>query len=349
MTTKLSQDCLAGPVLENTSSSSSSSPGQTHRLYTPEPAATAANAANAANAADAAGSAAASDGAAAAVRPSPAAPPLVICFHGSGESCSPAWDGLARALAAAGLRALTFDRGPAPGPAPAAQLQAYLAAGGLETAPPYVLVAHSYGGAFARAFLDGEDRGAAAEGAEEEEEEEGEGGDKKSGKERKRGKKKGKQTVAGLVLVETGQEGGLDRALEERQYAGRALGRRPLSVVRGNSLLRMTAPAGGGSKTMSEAEREVQRRKEEMMRAWDQEDERLKRRQLELSLPTAPKRYVHLPDCGHDVVRERPDVVVGEVVWVVGNIGMGVEDGEDEEDKEPECKLDVRLIANAVA
>ncbi|KAI1771135.1 Alpha/Beta hydrolase protein [Hypoxylon cercidicola] len=231
--------------------------------------------------------------------------PLVICFHGSGESCSPSWDALTRALTAPPLRlrVLAVDRGPAhPKPPQAtADLLAHLAAGGDATRPPYVLVAHSYGGAFARTFLE----------------------------------ETGGKRVAGVVLVETGQEGGLDGAVEDAQYRRRALGRRPLSVVRGNSLLGVEAQiAAAEARATSEVETGALRRRREMLRVWDGEDERLKRRQLELSETTAPKRYVCVNDCGHDVVRDRPDLVAGEVKWVVENIGEGGDGDEAGGDKE---------------
>ncbi|KAI6081897.1 Alpha/Beta hydrolase protein [Hypoxylon rubiginosum] len=248
--------------------------------------------------------------------------PLVICFHGSGESCSPSWDALIRSLvtgttdAAAPhhrLRVLAFERGPDnPKPAQAtADLLAYLQAGGDATRPPYVLVAHSYGGAFARTFLEEVDDD-------------------------------DKTHVAGMVLVETGQEGGLAAGLEERQYRRRVLGHRPLSVVRGNSLMGVEAQIAEleGREATTEVERQGLRGRREMLGVWDREDERLKRRQLQLSRRKAPKRYVHIPDCGHHVVRDRPDVVAAEVAWVVENMGKGDgmhdDAGEDEEEEEEE-------------
>ncbi|KAI1765456.1 Alpha/Beta hydrolase protein [Hypoxylon sp. FL1150] len=223
--------------------------------------------------------------------------PLVICFHGSGESCAPSWDALTRGLAAHRLRVLAFERGPDnPKPAQAtADLLTYLRGGGVATRPPYVLVAHSYGGAFARTFLE------EAEGTH----------------------------VAGVVLVETGQEGGLAAGVEEVQYRRKVLGSRPLSVVRGNSLMGVEAQIRElEEKATTEVEREGVRGRREMLMAWEVEDERLKRRQLGLSRRGAPKRYVHLPECGHHVVRDRPDVVAAEVRWVVENMGKA---GDEEE------------------
>ncbi len=239
--------------------------------------------------------------------------PLVICFHGSGESCSPSWDALAGLLllllpagGGGGPRVLLYDRGPPPGPRPGcatADLRAYLRRERL--AGPYVLVAHSYGGAFARTFLHLHrhgHRGRAGAGT-------GAGAD----------------AIAGMVLVETGQEGGLDPAVEAAQQAGCPLGARPLSVVRGNSLIakwkaleeaEAEARAGAGADIGTDASLRLQTQRE-MLQRCDEEDERLKKRQLALSRNA---RYVHVPDCGHHVVRDRPDVVAAEVCWVLEDV-----------------------------
>ncbi|XXH02487.1 hypothetical protein Hte_008863 [Hypoxylon texense] len=327
MSAKLGDDALASPSLSSSSpvaatteiqeDASSSLPNQEHKLFLPEPIEAIAAPAPAPAPAPADNDVGGDTGTS-----SSSSSPLVICFHGSGgEPCSPSWDALARTLTAAPLRlrVLFFDRGednPKP-PRATADLLAYLEAGGEATKPPYVLVAHSYGGAFARTFL------------EEEEEEEEEDGDGEEGREKR---------VAGMVLVETGQEGGLDAGVEEAQYARRVLGRRPLSVIRGNSLIGVEAQiaeaeaeAEARATTTSEVERQGLRGRRRMLKAYDEEDERLKKRQLELSEKTAPKRYVHVPDCGHHVIRDRPEVVAEEVAWVVEIIGRGDGAGEGED------------------
>ncbi|KAI0837130.1 hypothetical protein F5Y06DRAFT_272080 [Hypoxylon sp. FL0890] len=219
--------------------------------------------------------------------------PLVICFHGSGESCSPSWDALARILTSEphSLHVLLYERGPRnPKPPQAtADLREYLSREKLEGL--YVLVAHSYGGSFARMFLEEDVR-----------------------------------QVVGMVLVETGQESALDDRIEKRQYERRVMGMRPLSVVRGNSFLRMreqvrrtegdTSPEGG---------RGVELRK--MLEMWEAADEEMKKKQLDLVAENGVKRYVHIPDCGHHVVRDRPDVVAAEVAWVLENLDKGGGDG----------------------
>ncbi|KAI2614921.1 hypothetical protein GGR54DRAFT_642886 [Hypoxylon sp. NC1633] len=255
--------------------------------------------------------------------------PLVICFHGSGESCAPSWDALARSLAEPPLclRVLMWDRGErerdfVPARA-AAEMWREIRGEGL--GGPCVLVAHSYGGAFARVFLELVDEARGMRDASRDRDVDGDGGGGEVEIE-----------VVGMVLVETGQEGGLDAETEERQYRGRVLGTRPLSVVRGNSLLakwrelesaEASVEAGDGPK------KEELGRRREMMRFWDETDEKLKKRQLDLAAERGPKRYVHVPDCGHHVVRDRPDVVAREVAWVLENLGNRDGDGTGEEEE----------------
>ncbi|OTA97047.1 hypothetical protein M434DRAFT_333090 [Hypoxylon sp. CO27-5] len=227
--------------------------------------------------------------------------PLIICFHGSGETCSPSWDALARILTSEPhfLRVLLYERGPKnPKPALAtAELRRFLRRERL--VGPYVLVAHSYGGAFARFFLEKEDK-----------------------------------KVAGMVLVETGQESALDAKIEEGQYERRVLGMRPLSVVRGNSFLRLSeqvrkaeAKAEVDANTDREGARETELKK--MLETWEVADEEMKKKQLGLVAPNGVKRYVHIPDCGHHVVRDRPDVVAAEAAWVLENLVDGTDDTDD--------------------
>jgi pimeloyl-ACP methyl ester carboxylesterase len=213
--------------------------------------------------------------------------PLVICFHGSGDSCA-TWATLAETLSST-YRVLLFNRG-ADNPKPdvaLSQLFAYLSQAGLS--PPYLLIAHSYGGTFARVLLE-----------------------------------QRPQEAAGMVLVETGQEASLDSAVEERQYRRQVLGARPLSVVRGNSMIGKQAQvdkalAAAGDDPTQRAQWRAQK---ELLDATDREDERLKKAQLRLSRNT---RYVHVADCGHHVVRDRPDVVAEQVHWAMANLSVGSE------------------------
>lgn len=148
--------------------------------------------------------------------------------------------------------------------------------------PPYVLVAHSYGGMFVRLFL-----------------------------QRKH------PDVAGMVLVETGQEAETGKGIEEKQYKNQILGNKPLVVIRGNTLIgkwkqyeEALAAAKGDTSPSLIAQKQ-------MLDAADKEDERLKKAQLALS---RCHRYVHIPDCGHDVIQQRPEEVVKEVNWVMDHL-----------------------------
>ncbi len=49
----------------------------------------------------------------------------------------------------------------------------------------------------------------------------------------------------------------------------------------------------------------------------EKQDERLEKAQLQLS---SKHKYVRLPDCGHNVIRERPDAVLREVLWIVNSL-----------------------------
>ncbi|GAW11421.1 hypothetical protein ANO14919_007660 [Xylariales sp. No.14919] len=250
--------------------------------------------------------------------------PLIICFHGSGETCSPSWDDLvAKLLAETHCRVLRYDRGPGNLRAAdvAAQMWDYVCGtrnprseneslrdesvaqneSGLNG--PYLLIAHSYGGAFARAFVQHE----------------------RLMSRRQWWKSGTANRVLGLVLVETGQEGGLDAALDEQQIRNTIMGDRPVCVIRGNSLIGKWAELEKKEKATDTPEagmenaamrRQVLAAEREMLLRIDAEDERLKRRQLGLSKNS---RFVHVPDCGHHVVRDRPDEVVAAVRWVLEN------------------------------
>ncbi|CAI6333162.1 unnamed protein product [Periconia digitata] len=205
--------------------------------------------------------------------------PLIICFHGSGESCEPSWNGLAHLLESR-YRILLFERGPHnPNPTQAtSHLLDFLKAQNL--AGPYVLVAHSYGGAFARTFMH-----------------------------------RVLKSVAGVVLVETGQEGGLDPKIAAAQTRKRILGQTPLCVIRGNSFIhKQKSLEAEEIRAVSEQQRAAFTMQRTLLEASDKEDERMKKEQLQLSRNA---RYIHIPDCGHHVIRDRPEAVADEVDWVV--------------------------------
>ncbi|KAI0183772.1 hypothetical protein EV127DRAFT_256491 [Xylaria flabelliformis] len=240
--------------------------------------------------------------------------PLIICFHGSGETCSPTWDELATKLVTeTRCRVLLYDR--APGNLLAADVAAQIwdyvcgtknAADGIrehnehKLDGPYLLIAHSYGGAFARAFVQHEHLLL-----------------------RRWRKKSPSNQVLGLVLAETGQEGGLDPALDELQVRRTIMGSRPVCVIRGNSFIAKWKALEEGERAVNSAgteenaaRRQMLAAEREMLLRVDAEDERLKRRQLGLSRKS---RFIHIPDCGHNVIRDRPDEVVAAVQWVLDN------------------------------
>ncbi|KAI0158352.1 Alpha/Beta hydrolase protein [Xylariaceae sp. FL1272] len=229
--------------------------------------------------------------------------PLVICFHGSGETCIPSWNDLAAQLVTeSGCRVLLYDRGPGNLKADvvAREMWDFVVSGGAdesgdggnELRGPWLLIAHSYGGAFSRAFVQVEGQPA-------------------------------QPRVMGLVLVETGQEGGLDDGVDDSQVNSMIMGERPVCVVRGNSLIGKWKELGDRERALASAGSEYGGRDalvalREMLERMDKEDERLKKRQLGLSRKS---RFVNLPDVGHHVVRDRPDVVVECVRWVLENGG----------------------------
>ncbi|KAF4978474.1 hypothetical protein FZEAL_5160 [Fusarium zealandicum] len=207
--------------------------------------------------------------------------PSIICFHGSGDSCA-SWATLTRLLSIK-YRVLLWDRQNDIRNLDSAiqQLRRHLKHSKLS--PPYVLIAHSYGGTFARSFL-----------------------------------QKRADDVAGMVLVETGQETGIGDAIENKQYEEQVMGDNPVAVIRGNTLIDKwrqyeEAVLAAGDNTASSG-LSIQK---QLLDATDKEDERLKKAQLALS---RQHRYIHIPDCGHNVVQDRPQDVAREVDWIMENL-----------------------------
>ncbi|KAJ5578284.1 alpha/beta hydrolase fold protein [Penicillium hispanicum] len=99
---------------------------------------------------------------------------------------------------------------------------------------------------------------------------------------------------------------------EKKQFQQRAMGDRPVSVIRCNGtrdferIYQHGVAAGNGSVQQQQEFRRLL----DQMEAIDQD---LKEEQLQLS---SRVRLVHLPDCGHNVHLVRPDVVAGEIQWV---------------------------------
>lgn len=112
---------------------------------------------------------------------------------------------------------------------------------------------------------------------------------------------------------------------EKRQIEKRVLGTRPLSVIRCNGkrdferMYKAGVEAGNGTE-------EERRRFRESLDGWEEKDRGLKDELLGLS---GRSRMVVLEDCGHNVQLVRPDVVAGEVDWVVGLVGEGERDSDE--------------------
>lgn len=209
-------------------------------------------------------------------------PPTVICFHGSGVDALSGWKEFI-SLAQSDYEVVLLDRGSTKVSLEDANsaLLEHLRERCMD--PPYILVAHSYGGAFAKMFLHQEPR-----------------------------------AVAGMLLVETGQEGGLPGNVEQSLLSRSPLGNKPLSVIRGNSLIISWKNLQAAEVVAdSESAKAALKARRQILESCDIEDDRLKRAQLRLS---ENARYVRLPDCGHGVIRDRPGVVLEELQWVMANL-----------------------------
>jgi len=93
------------------------------------------------------------------------------------------------------------------------------------------------------------------------------------------------------------------------------LGDKPLSVVRGNVLRKKQdewVKAAAMAKTDNQrAQLEPQRL---MLERWEAEDEKMKKKQLQLSRHS---RFTQVQGVGHHVIRDKPEAVVDEVKWVM--------------------------------
>ena len=231
--------------------------------------------------------------------------PLLIAFHGSGDSLI-SWISFSRAVKTTfpELPFLLYSRaghGGSTGPANQSPTIAVndlrLLLYRLSLRPPYILVAHSYGGCIARTFLQHKP-----------------------------------SDIAGLILVETGQERALPAEIEKAQIRECVLDEKPVAVIRGNSLMGKwkelevmeraheednEAGTESSKQGVKESTEDKFGRTREMLERWDREDEKLKKAQLGLS---KRNKYIYVPDVGHHVVRDRPDVVLEEVKWVLENL-----------------------------
>ncbi|KAJ5618910.1 hypothetical protein N7510_002894 [Penicillium lagena] len=101
------------------------------------------------------------------------------------------------------------------------------------------------------------------------------------------------------------------------QFQRRAMGSRPLSVIRCNSASEYERVYATGV-AMGNGTPEQQRAFRDLLDRWDGIDQALAEEQLLLSSRT---HLVHIPDCGHNVHLVRPDVVAAEIRWVLGQLG----------------------------
>ena len=217
--------------------------------------------------------------------------PVIICLHGSNDSCMRSWLGLIEVLYKSGHTVLLYDR-PTQNPhhGTGADLKPHRAVSELcsylysmELRGPFVFIAHSYGACIARLFL----------------------------------QQKPKE-VAGMVLVETGQETALAPAVENEQYKKQILGDAPLSIVRGNTLQQKQDEwVKAASMAKTEAQKSQLEPQRLMLEKWEAEDEKMKKKQLQLSRRS---RFTQIQGVGHHVIRDRPEAVVEEVKWVMKEI-----------------------------
>lgn len=280
--------------------------------------------------------------------------PIIIYITGAGGPCATVVR-LQRLLSTF-TRVIFYDRagydrserGPAPvldAQQTAKELQTLLR-DGINVKPPYVLIAHSYGGIVARAFLDlvgsgksGVDGLILAETATEsmfeffrpkippkELDTIAAGIDLAELTDLKRMSQLTEQewaaAIAGIERTDPTNEeedhrGGARKLAELKQYETAAMGDRPLSVIRCHMAkdwwLMYHAGVDRGQGT--EEERKVAR---EMIETFDLFDDEVRASQLRLS--NGERRYVVRSDLGHDVVITVPEIVVEEVRWLLGRL-----------------------------
>ncbi|KAF4343988.1 alpha beta hydrolase [Fusarium beomiforme] len=219
--------------------------------------------------------------------------PLVIFFHGSGDSCE-SWASLADLLRPA-YQVLLWDRQDPYIRTDKAISELLEFLDGRELPKQYVLIAHSYGGTFARLFLEARPH-----------------------------------QIAGIVLAETGAEPTIDPQLEQRQYDKKILGNKPLVVIRGNTLKWKQLQYDQAIAAEQNLASPTLLMQKELLDATDKEDERLKKAQLQLS---RNNRYVHIPDVSHDVIIEKPEAVREAVCWVMEHLQSGEEEEQVQEEQ----------------
>ena len=119
--------------------------------------------------------------------------------------------------------------------------------------------------------------------------------------------------VVGMVLSETGTEPECRYAAE--QYRTQILGDKPLSVVRGEAAFGRSFKSS--KRGIDEGGDEGDQQHSKILQDMERMDEQLKKEQLKLS---RNNKFRNVPECGHSVHVECPEVVVEEVRWVLNNI-----------------------------
>lgn len=281
--------------------------------------------------------------------PRKASDPLIIFIAGAGDVAS-SYTALCR-LVAQRARLLVYDRSglgrseasppssSSPSPAVAAARDLHSLLHSMKLSPPLVLVAHSYGAIVAREYLHLHSDEVAglvlADGSTERQSEffqhapatisavlgelrfaqvTGLRAEAQLSRDEwraraidiARGAGVAAEEARALVVV-------CDTLRAKGQLEGRALGSRPLSVIRCNSprdyerIYSRGVEEGNGSVQQRQAMRQLLDR-------WPAIDRELQESQLGLSSTT---HFVHLPDCGHNVHLVRPDVVADEIGWIL--------------------------------
>ena len=224
----------------------------------------------------------------------------------------------------------------------AVELSALLRA--VNVAPPYVLVAHSYGALIAREFLalqssssggvvgmvlvesatelmfetfpilDDADYNAVTAGVDFVEL-------THLRKESKLSDEQWEAMISAIVRTEPGSKAentrGSGRPLAaKKQFQKQALGRQPLSVIRCNFPNDWRIVYEAGVK-MGNGTDEQQAGARKFVEKWELFDDDLRTCQLRLS---SRNRYRQFTDCGHDVPLRRPEYIAEEVRWVLGQL-----------------------------
>ena len=213
--------------------------------------------------------------------------PVVIIFPGSGATCD-TWKSVSTQIASF-ARVVRYDRagigrserGPDRDTGSVNARELSKLLKAIGVKGPYVLVAHSYGGCVAREFLHLHSR-----------------------------------EVVGMVLSETGTEPKCEHA--EEQYKTQILGDSPLSVIRGETAFSRSFKSSKHLTNEQDQQGDItDRLHRKVLQNMEEMDEQLKKEQLKLSRKS---KFRNVPDCGHSVHLDRPEVVVEEARWVLENI-----------------------------